>query len=452
LPATPRLVADVALEREIARLSKILVDSIGITFEEAQARLRALTLEVVIGYDAGSPAAHAATLTAVSTGRRSFLGGVRVTGQVSQPVITALPYCGMTLGEVCAALGAASFEGEPSFRIFIGGDESGDRRPSATAVWDAWTAGVRSPGERGSVAVDGSNPLAGVAAGGLAVATAFDHARGKNGSLPADIHLWDPDQGTPAFADVFLPGALWIVGLGNLGQAFLWSLACLPYQDPGDLLLFIQDFDRVTPENWGTSVLVVEEAYGWLKNKSAEAWLEQRGFGVRRIDRRLRAAERLGPGEPSLAFSGVDKVAARRDMANVGFEVIVDAGLGRTAANFDKFGVNVFHAGRRIDDHYAGMSDPIAEPIPPGAAYEELVASIGQCGAAEVAGASVAAPHVSAVAGAIAVARTIALVSGCKVPPSEVRRLSAGGSRRAATSVAINAPSLIHAGKPAALG
>ena len=441
-----------ALEREIARLSKILVDSASIGFDEAQARLRALTLEIVIGSDAGSPAAHAAALTAVSTGRRSFLGGVRVTGQVGQPVITALPYRGMTLGEACATLGASSFEGEPGFRIFIGGDESGDERPGATAFWDGWTAGVRSPGERASAAVDGSNPLAGVAAGGLAVGTAFDHARGKSGTLPADIHLWDPGQMAPAFADIFLPGALWIVGLGNLGQAFLWSLACLPYRDPGDLLLFIQDFDRVTPENWATSVLVVEEAYGWLKNKSAEVWLEQRGFAVRRVDRRLLAAERVGPGEPLLAFSGVDKVAARRDMINVGFEVIIDAGLGRSAANFDKFGVNVFHAGRRIDDHYAGRTDPVAEPIPPGSAYEELAASIGQCGAAEIAGASVAAPYVSAVAGAMAVTRAIALVSGCKVPPAEVRRLSAGGSRRAATSVALDAPGLVHAGRPAALG
>lgn len=100
------------------------------------------------------------------------------------------------------------------------------------------------------------------------------------------------------------------------------------------------------------------------RTSRAEASLEQRGFGVRRIERRLLAAERVGPDEPLLAFSGVDKVATRRDMANVGFEVIVDAGLGRTAANFDKFGMNVFHAGRRIDDHYAhdrsgGGTDPV---------------------------------------------------------------------------------------------
>lgn len=38
-----------AIELEIARLSKILVDAEGIHFEEAQQRLRALTLEIVVG-------------------------------------------------------------------------------------------------------------------------------------------------------------------------------------------------------------------------------------------------------------------------------------------------------------------------------------------------------------------------------------------------------------------
>lgn len=97
-------------------------------------------------------------------------------------------------------------------------------------------------------------------------------------------------------------------------------------------------------------------------------------------------------------------------------------------------------------------TDPVAVPIPSDSAYEELAASIGQCGAAEIAGASVAAPHVSALASAIAVARAIALVSGCRVLPSKVRRLSAGESRRGPAAVALNAPGLVHAGKPAALG
>ena len=55
-----------ALDKQIVRLTRILVDSEKISFDEAQARLQALTLEIVVGSDAVSPAAHAAILTAVS--------------------------------------------------------------------------------------------------------------------------------------------------------------------------------------------------------------------------------------------------------------------------------------------------------------------------------------------------------------------------------------------------
>ncbi len=79
-----------ALDRQIARLAKILVDSEGVSFDEAQSRLRALTLEIVVGPDALSPAAHAAVLTAVSVGRRTFVGGVQVTGTLDQPLNSAL--------------------------------------------------------------------------------------------------------------------------------------------------------------------------------------------------------------------------------------------------------------------------------------------------------------------------------------------------------------------------
>ena len=43
-----------ALDREIARLSRILVDTQGINFDEAQARLRALKLEIIVAPDATS--------------------------------------------------------------------------------------------------------------------------------------------------------------------------------------------------------------------------------------------------------------------------------------------------------------------------------------------------------------------------------------------------------------
>lgn len=437
-----------AIDKEIARLSKILVDTDGILFSEAEARLRSLKLEIVVGGHCASPAAHAAVLTAASVGRRTFLGGVRVVGNLDQPLLAALPIEGPTLGKACAAIGARAFDGETSFTIIVGEIDAADDGQTVAAWWDSWDAGVRRAG--GSSMGDGTNPLAGIVAGALAVGCGFDVVRGKLADLPADIHLWAlPDP--PGFADVFLPGAIWIVGLGNLGQAFSWALASVPYARPADVQLILHDFDLVSEENWGTSVLVPDGIYGGLKTKLVEQWLDRRGFSVRRVDRRLQATDRLVEGEPMLAFSGLDKIAARQEMASVGFAAIIDAGLGRTARDFDRFRVTVFNAERPIGAYFAGMEDPTPGGVPGSLAYQAL-AEEDRCGAAEIAGASVAVPHVSAVAAAVGLARMIALVSGRPVPASTVRRTSAVDVRRAMAAETPDCPGILHAGRPQALG
>lgn len=80
-----------ALDRQTARLSKILVDSEGTTFDQAKARLRALILEIVVGRDATPLAAHVAILTAVSVGSRTFVGGVRLLGATDLALNSARP-------------------------------------------------------------------------------------------------------------------------------------------------------------------------------------------------------------------------------------------------------------------------------------------------------------------------------------------------------------------------
>src|SRR5207302_1293552 len=118
-----RLVATMALKLEIARLAKLIVDSEGISFDEAQARLETLKLEIIVGHDAVSPAAHAAILTAISVGRRVFVGGVRVRGVLNQPLNSALPISAGTLGEAAIALGASEYDGAASRTICIASDD-----------------------------------------------------------------------------------------------------------------------------------------------------------------------------------------------------------------------------------------------------------------------------------------------------------------------------------------
>ena len=439
-----------ALDRQIARLSKILVDSEGISFDEAQARLRALTLEIVVGQEATSPAAHAAILTAVSVARRTFIGGVRVKGAVDGPLNSVLPLRADTLAEATALVGASDFDCAASRTVFIGMTEAPTVAWSVSPWWNGWKAGISESGE--ARWDKGHNPLPGIAAGALAVGTAFEAERKPYVDFEGEVDLWPVGAGqkAPEFEEVFLPKALWLIGLGNLGQAFLWTLAALPFRDPGKVSLVLQDRDTITEENWATSILVKEETYGSLKTRVAEQWASAKGFDARRIDRRLSARDRLEDDDPRLALSGVDKIQARKLMAEVGFDCIVDAGLGHTAHNFDRYRVNVFDRTRPIDEHFAEQDDaPSAQGVPEGDPYRHLEEEIGPCGTAEIGGASVAAPYVSALAAAIAVSRVIAVTSGCECPINEVGKLSAIADRKVGRLSAVSGRGLGHAKKPA---
>ena len=63
----------------------------------------------------------------------------------------------------------------------------------------------------------------------------------------------------------FLPRELWALGLGHLGNAYLWSLATLPYADPGAVEISLNDFDRIESENADTSLLFDADDEGTTK-------------------------------------------------------------------------------------------------------------------------------------------------------------------------------------------
>jgi len=276
-----------ALDPALARLSKILVDVGNVTFDEAQTTLRNLRLHIVVGRSATSQAAQAAVLTIVAAGLRTFVGGVKLSGALDLPLVTTLPVGGSSLGHAAAELGAKDFDGSATQTILVGANTDHPGLQGIRTCWRGWRAGASN-----SISMDhdvgDENPLVGIAAGALALAAAFQAAR--TGVTPElDIDLWPAtaDAPTPAFNEIFLPSSIWMVGLGNLGQAYLWALSALPYTAPSTVSLVLQDHDRVTDENWATSILVRRGDRGSLKNQIAERWATAKGFCVRRLDRRI---------------------------------------------------------------------------------------------------------------------------------------------------------------------
>ena len=66
----------------------------------------------------------------------------------------------------------------------------------------------------------------------------------------------------------YLPSQLWLIGLGHLGQAYLWGLGILPYRHPKELSLVLQDVDIVTDSTESTSVLTRAEHVGQKKTRT----------------------------------------------------------------------------------------------------------------------------------------------------------------------------------------
>ncbi len=97
------------------------------------------------------------------------------------------------------------------------------------------------------------------------------------------LSLWRPDLGLDGASDpgpdaFYLPEGYWLVGLGNLGQEYLWAMCILPFDHATQVLVFLQDDDLIEEENCGTSILVQRGRYGILKTLVTEEWARRRGF------------------------------------------------------------------------------------------------------------------------------------------------------------------------------
>src|SRR5262249_25246637 len=153
----------------------------------------------------------------------------------------------------------------------------------------------------------------------------------------AGLDLWDYRRdwmrGTEAPGADRLPSSAWIVGLGNLGQAYLWTLGLLPYGEHAAELA-MQDTDVLTLSNLSTSLLTYRDTMRRKKTRALADWADARGFRTAIVERPFAADFKIQPREPSVALVGVDNALARQSMEDVGFARVVEAGLGRGPQDF----------------------------------------------------------------------------------------------------------------------
>lgn len=412
----------------LSRISKLFVDRDDLPLGEALVRRQAHRITLFCGSDvAASYTLQLAVLTAASVATRCFPGAVRVAldDRLAAARLLIWPSQRLTFAQalesIVGASGLTNSVPDAGGSAVIFGDAA-DPPGALRVTFDGWIAAT------GPAAVVNRLPerefcaLSGVLAASLAVSEifmSFAEVSIEATRRPIALSLWRPGadvrdasaQGVPV---QFLPKELWALGLGHLGNAYLWTLAALPYKDPGEVEVFLTDFDRVEPENTDTGVLFTTDVRGRYKTRVCSTWLEERGFRTRLVERRFDARFRRGGDEPGLAFCGFDSNPARRGLATAEFVRVIDSGLGGTADNFDTISMHGLPNARSAAELWP---DPSPEEQHADILRRESVArksaayaGLGdECGRFDLAGKSVAVPFVGTAAASFVLAEALRL-------------------------------------------
>lgn len=393
---------------------------------EAKRLFEGYRLSVSIGSEqARNPIDQMVLLTIVALASRVFLGGVNVCGDLNTDVASGLPFSGRLSDEISRLGGNIVLDVGDDPIIIVGGNE----RPrhsgfSIRTIVSGWRAGICPSHFKVTVTAKTPMPLTASLSAALAVNEAYLHV---NGAMPSVGHrilglsLWNPDPKQDWLADdptepelKYLPTRLWLIGVGHLGQAYLWNLALLPYADPSELSLVLQDVDTVTESTHSTSVLTMPSMLGQKKTRCMADWAEASGFSVDLQERYFAADFKRQDVEPMIALCGLDNAMGRRALDKVGFEMIVEAGLGRGHQDFRKLRLHVLPGSRTADEIWPSDVDNQSSSMAD--AYKRMVieGKLDQCGATLLSGKAVGAPFVGMVASCLAISEILRLLHGGK--------------------------------------
>lgn len=395
------------------------------THGDAMDILHGFGASIRVGPEAATSIAHqAALLTLVNLTRRTLLGGVEVLGVTDAPLLVPLARA-HTLADAVAELGGTLAQsGNPLWPIVqIGTVPQAANNTAWSLTWERWRGGVVPQHEVRRLADDEANPLAAAVAAAAAAAELFawhvkDHPMA--GRRAAGLSLWNPganwlapDESEPPLS--YLPSSVWLIGLGNLGQAFAWLLACLPYADRSMVELTLQDDDVIAASNDSTSLLSSLPLVGIKKTRVTVHWLEAAGFTTALEERRFGPWTLRGPHDPAVAFCGVDNAPTRADLGSAKFELVVEAGLGAGPGGFRNFSLHTFPASRRPDQIWRREDAGSAIDVSAMPAYSALRKSgLDTCGLAQLASRTVGVPFVGLIAAALAVSELLRRLHGAE--------------------------------------
>jgi hypothetical protein len=417
---------------QLNRSAKLFMDNGAVsTTEEAIERLRGFRMHLLIGESASRSTTHqAALLTALNCGRRTLLGGVSVSGTLDAPLLSRVapgPLLADAVRHLRGTIVADIPEGVPI--VCIGGtDTVASSRFGVRTTFDGWRGGVVPLASIGLEEGIEFTP-SGVLAGALAVSEVFAHLNGEPmaGYRTVGLSLWNQatsaDWRSPASdgpEPKALPADFWVIGLGHLGQAFLWTIGLMNFADPSSVRLYLQDDDVVGRSTESTSILTFSDDEERLKTRVCSQWAERCGFKTRLVERRFDRSLRVRHGEPLLALCGVDNPDARAVLEGAGFATVFEAGLGAGVEDFRLIRTHSFPCPVSAEAIWAEDDQETVAASDRGRlpSYEDLRkrGELDECGLTRLAEVAVGAPFVGATASATLIAQIVRLVVDGKRP------------------------------------
>lgn len=412
-----------------SRISKLFVDRDRENPDRATVRRGRQRVVLACGPDLeGSYTLQLALFTAANLANRCFPGGVRI--RLSERLMNArllvLGGDSLTLGQGLARIvgyRALSGHNEDQHRsaywIVLG--EHAAPENSLRVTFDGWVAKVGPLAKVPRLPEREYCTLAGVLAAALAVSEiflSFAEVNVEAARRCIALSLWRPDldPSEPEALGIpveFLPAKTWVLGLGHLGQAYLWCLATLPYCDDADPQIVLNDFDTVSRANLETGLVVKRANVGHLKTRVCADWLEVLGFETRLVERHFDSDFRCGRTEPPLALCGFDRNRVRHSLPSAGFARVVECGLGATAENFDTINLHTLPNSCNAEEMWP-LEDELDQRakrvVETNSAYSEL--DEDECGRIQFAGQAVAVPFVGAAAASLVLAEVLRLLHG----------------------------------------
>jgi hypothetical protein len=392
--------------------------------DDALAMLEKFGLTIWVGNEVARSGHHqTALLTLINVTRRTLLGGIEVCGLPDCASLTPLAPKPRLIDAVRELGGIPVSDARKDWPSALIGSANtiAATMPSWQVTWEGWRGGVIPARMDRSLAETKAMALSPALAAAVCAAEVFSYHAGDHsmaGRRAAGLSLWHPgadwlvsDPTEPTLA--YLPSRLWIIGLGNLGQAFAWLLATLPYEDRSQVQLVLQDFDRIAHSNDSTSLLSFIPDIGRRKTRVVAKWLEARGFETFLEERHFGPWIRRAEREPGAALCGVDNALARSALEQAGFGLVIEAGLGGGPQAFRSICLHTFPASRSADEIWSRQVALDSENFEDMPAYQALKnAGMDPCGLAQLASCTVGVPFVGLIAGCLVIAELLRRIHG----------------------------------------